>query len=96
MKVRQRFSEEYKADAVRMVIENGIRPVEVVKDLGIGRSTLEKWIREYKRKFSQVNGLPSTGEGEEVRQLKAENHKLRLERELLKKAAIFFANDRSS
>ena len=96
MKVRQRFSEEYKSDAVRMVLENGIRPVDVVKDLGIGRSTLEKWIRDYKRKFSAGNGVPCPVEGEELRQLKAENHKLRLERELLKKAAIFFANDRSS
>ena len=88
------FSEEYKKDAVKMVLENGISITKVSKDLGIGRSTLEKWIRDYKS--STESQVVSINEREELRKLKAENHKLRLERELLKKAAVFFANDPSN
>jgi transposase len=42
----KKFSEEYKLEAVQMVLETGISASQVVKDLGIGRSTLEKWVRE--------------------------------------------------
>lgn len=88
------FSEEYKKDAVRMVVDNGINATKVSKDLGIGKSTLEKWLRSYRS--STESQVVSINEREELRKLKAENHKLRLERELLKKAAVFFANDPSN
>jgi transposase len=89
----KKFSEEYKLEAVLMVLETGISASQVVKDLGIGRSTLEKWVREYKEKTETKIGL-NINEREELRNLRAENQKLKLERELLKKATIFFANDR--
>ena len=81
------FSEEYKKDAVKMVMDNGISSTKVSKDLGIGKSTLEKWLRIYRS--STESQVVSINEREELRKLKAENHKLRLERELLKKAAVF-------
>ncbi len=91
----KKYSEEYKKEAVLMVVETGVSVLQVVKDLGVGRSTLEKWIREYK-----LNGEPKTvvnlNEKEELRNLRAENQRLKIERELLKKATGFFANDRSS
>jgi transposase len=90
----KKFSEEYKLEAVLMVLETGISARQVVKDLDIGRSTLEKWVREYKEKTEPKTGL-NINEREELRNLRAENQKLKLERELLKKAAIFFANDRN-
>lgn len=90
----RKFSEEYKIDAVKMVVENDLKASQVSKDLGIGQSTLDKWVKIYrsqtKPKLTKVN------DAEEIRRLKAENQKLKLERELLKKAALFFANDRSS
>ena len=90
----RKFSEEYKKDAVKMVIENGIGTTQVSKDLGVGRSTLEKWVRSYKS--SNEGQVVSINEREELRKLKAENQKLKIERELLKKAAVFFANERAS
>jgi transposase len=90
----KRFSEDYKTEAVKMVIENNLNATEVSKDLGIGQSTLKKWISSY-RANCQPCGI-SVNEREELRQLKAENHKLKLERDLLKKATIFFASDRSN
>ena len=94
MEMGRVFSEEYKKDAVKMVVDNGISAAKVSKDLGIGRSTLEKWLRSYRS--STESQVVSINEREELRKLKAENHKLRLERELLKKAAVFFANDPSN
>ena len=88
------FSEEYKNDAVKMVVENQISVKKAAKDLGIGRITLEKWVRVYKSKTENL--AVNINEREELKKLKIENHKLRLERELLKKAAVFFANEPSS
>lgn len=88
----KKFSKEYKVEAVKMVIENNLEVQKISKELGIGSSTLSKWVRDHKAK-NPVKDL-SVNEREELRQLKAENQKLKLERELLKKATIFFANDR--
>lgn len=88
----RKFSEEYKNDAVKMVLENGIKPSQVCKDLGIGRSTIEKWLTNYKSKNQSIS--VNIDEKEELRQLRAENQRLKLERDLLKKATVFFANDR--
>ena len=89
----RKFSNEYKTDAVNMVLENGLRASQVSKDLGIGSSTLDKWVKDYR---SQVQPeAKNVNDKEEIRRLKAENQKLKLERELLKKATLFFASDRS-
>lgn len=89
----RKFSEEYKTDAVKMVIENGLKTSQVSKDLGIGQSTLDKWVKIYSSKKQPAT--TNINDKEEIRRLRAENQKLKLERELLKKATLFFANDRS-
>lgn len=90
----RKFSDEYKTDAVKMVLENGISALKVSKDLGIGHSTLSKWVKLYR---SETGGqIDQIKDQEELRKLRAENQKLRIERELLKKAAVFFATERSS
>ena len=90
----RKFSEEYKSDAVKMVIENGIKTSQASKDLGIGQSTLDKWVKIFRSKTQSP--AASVDAREEIRRLKAENLKLRLERDLLKKATLFFANDPSN
>jgi transposase len=89
----RKFSEEYKTDAVKMVLENGLQTSRVANDLGIGKSTLDKWVKVYRSK-TQPAGT-NINDKEEIRRLRAENQKLKLERDLLKKATLFFANDRS-
>jgi transposase len=89
----RKFSEEFKSDAIRLVIETGISARQASKELGIGQSTLEKWVNQYRATHQDASAKGN--ESEELKRLKAENHKLKLERELLKKAAVFFANDRS-
>lgn len=89
----RKFSEEYKTDAVKMVVENGLKTSQVSKDLGIGQSTLDKWVKNYRLKTEP--SATNVNDKEEIRRLRAENQKLKLERDLLKKATLFFANDRS-
>lgn len=90
----RKFSDEYKTDAVRMVLENGISVSQVAKELGIGNSTMGKWLGLYRSKGGGQND--QNKDQEELRKLRVENEKLRLEKELLKKAAVFFATERSS
>lgn len=90
----RKFSEEYKLEAVKLVLDTGTSARKIAKDLEIGGSTLEKWVSKYRANAS-TKPL-SVSEREELSRVKAENQKLRLERELLKKAAVFFASERTS
>lgn len=93
--MRRKFSEEFKVDAVKLVIENGVTGEQAAKDLGIGYSTLQNWLSIHRKE--QGSETPAAAqESDLVKQIRAENHKLKLERELLKKAAVFFASDRTS
>lgn len=82
------ISAEIKAQAIKLVEEHGVKASQVVKELGIGRSTLEKWLKEHRNSAS--NGL-SVDEKSELKSLRAENRILKLEKELLKKATVYFA-----
>jgi transposase len=84
----KKISAEVKAEAVRLVEEHGVKIGQVCKELDIGRSTLDKWLKEYRSTAS--NGL-SVDEKAELRRLRAENRELKLEKELLKKATVYFA-----
>ena len=93
-KERRTYSREFKTEAVRMVMEHGLSFREVANDLGIDRTMLRRW----KQKFEEAgddafpgNGRPS--ETDELRKLREENRKLRVERDILKKATAFFAKE---
>lgn len=91
---RRRYSEEFKVDAVHLVEEQGYGVAEAARRLGIDRSILARWRRERRE---QALGSPIRSSGDErdveLRRLREENRKLRIEREILKKAAAFFANE---
>jgi transposase len=91
----RKFSSEFKESAIRLVLDTpGMKIKQASKELGVGISTLDKWLKAAR---SQEQGSDLTNnEREELRRLRTENQKLRLERELLKKAAVFFANNGSS
>ena len=96
-KKRKRYTAQFKRDAVKLVVEQGNPATEVARNLDIGSGTLQRWVREHKSQ--QENAFPGNGrmtpEQEEIRQLKAEVKRLRTEREILKKAAAFFAKESS-
>jgi transposase len=87
------FSEDFKKEAVRLTETSGRPMIEVAGDLGIGRSTLTRWKKRY-READLLSG-PHDDVEKELARLRRENELLRQERDLLKKAAAFFARETS-
>jgi transposase len=92
---RKTYTAEFKREAVRLVTEHHYGVAEAARNLGINPNMLRRWKRE---SADQANGaFPGNGrlspEQEELHRLRAENTRLRLEREILKKAAAFCANE---
>ena len=86
MATRKKYAREFKQDAVRLVTEQGYKQTEAVRNLGIDRWMLGRWIKEFQADESEAfrgNGK-LTEEKEELRLLGAENKRLKLEREVLK------------
>jgi transposase len=97
MKTRKTYTKEFKQDAVRLVTEQGYNRSEAARNLGIDRGMLGRWIRELEedgREAFRGNGK-LTAEQEELRRLREENRRLKLERDILKKATAFFAKESS-
>jgi transposase len=94
-KKRKRLSKQFKVDAVKLVIEEGYKVSEAARNLGIHHSSLRRWIKELKSEGEQA--FPGKGhmtpEKEELYRLRKENKRLRMEREILKKATAFFAKE---
>ena len=87
---RRKFSSEFKADAVQLVVRDA-RPVAVVaRELGVNESTLGYWVKVYRREHSEP-GAPLPAEAARIARLEAENRRLAEENAFLKKAAAFFA-----
>ena len=94
---RQSYTAEFKREAVRLVMMHGYGMTEAARNLGINATMLGRWKRELE---AQENGaFPGKGclslDQEELHRLREENKRLRMEREILKKAAAFFANESS-
>jgi transposase-like protein len=88
---RRRFSPQFKAEAVQMVIETGKSIADVARDLGIHDGTLGNWVNAYRREHPEPVQPLTPVERARVKELEDENRRLRMENEFLKKAAAFFA-----
>ena len=95
-KKRRKFTDEYKAEVVALV-ESGQSVAGVARDLGLTESAVTRWVqksRDAKRPAVAASAGPlSSSEREELAKLRKENARLKMEREILKKAAAFFANE---
>jgi transposase len=88
------FTPEFKAEAVRLVLEEGKVAAQVARDLDLTHSVLSGWVRQAKVDAGKgPPGALTTSERERLRELEKENRVLRMERELLKKWAAFFAKE---
>ena len=89
---RRKYTREFKLSAVKLVQEQGYSARQAGLSLGVDPNSVRYWVT----KFSSEAGLTPTGEGAmaaELSRLRKENAQLRMEREILKKAATFFAKE---
>jgi len=94
---RTKFTKEFKADAINLVLEQGYSCSEVGRRLGIHSSNVSRWVREFRHDQEDIaeGGVTRRELEEENRRLRKENKRLAMEREILKKAAAFFAKESS-
>ena len=89
---RRKFSKEFKVEACKMVVVQGQSTTQTAKNLGINEGVLWRWVRQYREK----SGEAFPGEGcrspadKRIQELEAEVRRLRMEREILKKAMAYF------
>jgi transposase len=96
MEPRKQYTKEFKLDAISLVVDQGLTIAEAARSLEIRANMLGRWIKENE---ADNNGQAFRGNGkltpdqEEIRRLKIENKQLKLERQILKEAAVFFAKE---
>jgi len=93
MTSRKKYSKEFKLDAVSLVLDQQYTRAEAARSLGINQNMLGRWIKEHESEDGQSfrgNGKLSP-EQEQIRDLKSQVKRLELEKEILKKATVFFA-----
>ena len=92
--MQKKYNLEFKIEAVKLILENGYSLQEACQNLDVPYKTLSKWKNEY---LAGILGTPKksqlTEEQKELKKLRKENTRLKLEREILKKAAAFFAKE---
>ena len=89
---RRTFSGEYKAETVRLIQRSGKSIGQMALELGIGDTALRRWVAQAEIEAGRgPAGALKRSEREELVELRRENERLRMEREILKKATAFFA-----
>ena len=94
---RRRFTREFKIETVKLVTDGDNSVAQIAVDMGIHPNTLYKWARQYSDKPQE--SFPGSGhmtsDAEMIRQLKRENERLKMERDILKKAMAIFSKDQN-
>jgi transposase len=92
---RRKFSREFKLEAVRLVRERGVSAAQAARDLDVHQNVLRKWVRDFgadpQQAFAGYGQMKP--EQQEIDRLRREVAKLKAERDILKKAAAYFAKD---
>jgi transposase len=94
MAKRSRQSEEFKREAVKLVTDQGYSLADAARSLGLDASLLRSWRLKYAPKQEGTPAMTES-EQEELGRLREETRLLRMEREILKKATAFFANEKN-
>jgi len=94
---RRRFTREFKIETVKLVTDSDNSVNQIATDMGIHPNTLYRWVQQYSEKPQEA--FPGTGhmtsDAEMIRQLKRENERLKMERDILKKAMAIFSKDQN-
>ena len=92
-RTRPPYPEEFRREAIKLALLGDKPQRQLAKDLGISEVTLRNWLKQEKAaQGERADGL-SSEEREELKRLRDENVKLRMELEILRKAAVFFARE---
>lgn len=92
-RVRRQFTDEFKAGAVRLVLEEGKKLAEVARDLDLTPSALSGWVRQARADSSGGKAGITTDERAELAAMRKELRVVKMERDILKKAVAFFAKE---
>ena len=91
---RRSFTEEFKASAVRLVLDQGKSVAAAARDLDLTASALQHWVNQARADRSKGKTGLTTAEREELAKLRKDVRELRMERDILKEAAVLFAKHR--
>jgi transposase len=92
-RTRRSFTDDYKTGAVRLVLDEGKTVAAAARDLGLTESSLRNWVEQARADRSKGKTGLTAAERDELTRLRKDVRELRLERDVLKKAAAFFAKD---
>jgi transposase len=94
---RRAFTREFKLEAVKLIRDRGVSVAQASRDLGVHANVLRKWVRDFEADPKQA--FPGQGQMKpeqlEIERLRREVTKLKAERDILKKAAAYFAKDQT-
>ena len=90
---RRRFDPEFRAGAVRIVLETGKPIAQVARDLGVNEGTLGNWVNQAKTAAGVGSGGLSESEREELARLRRENAELAMERDVLKRSVVLWVKE---
>lgn len=92
---RRSFTREFKVETVQMLTTTDVSVSEAAADLGLHPNTLYKWVHQYGERPEEA--FPGKGrqssDAEQIKQLQRENQRLRMERDILKKAMVIFSKE---
>lgn len=95
-KKRNKYTDEFKEEAVKLITDQGYKISEAARNLGIDNNMLGRWKRELEDGEKGTSGSQGGAVVQaELNRLRKENKRLKMEREILKKAAVFFAKETS-
>lgn len=89
---RKIFTDAFRKEAIQLALTSGLSRNQVAEDLGVGKSTLGRWITQ--RRHDDLMSGPHDDVHKELARLRKENRILREERDILKKATAFFASQK--
>jgi transposase len=90
---RKKYTQEYRDEAVELVVSSGRPVAEIARDLGINEATLGNWVNRAKQAGKVKDKPLETDERARLKELEEEVRRLRMERDFLKKAAAWFARE---
>ena len=93
MKEPKSYTPEFRESAVKLAIDSDVTIAQTARELGVNENTLHTWIKKYSRPKADAPGRTDEHLYDELKRLKKENARLKEERDLLKKAAAYFAQE---